>query len=103
MVIHQNHDYSHRSEIESVKKYEDQYNLAFLPKNEEYKYVLTYCNYLYINNSIVKSYHNFNFKKYYTQEINLYKFSYFKRFILKVDIFFRRLFYKDHETLGDKY
>lgn len=94
MVIHQNHDYSHKNSNEFIKTKEDHYNLNFLPPNEENTYTLVYCNYKYSNGSIKKTYHDHNLNAYYFLECKWKNPSLGKRLLLKAEILFVSLFRK---------
>jgi hypothetical protein len=99
MVIHQNHDYSHKNSNEIIKTKEDRYNLDFLPQNEEYEYTLVYCNYKYSNGSIKKTYHDHHLNAYYNLECKWQKQSLGKRLLLKAEILFVYLFRKLAQVL----
>jgi hypothetical protein len=54
LVLHQNHDYAHKSQNTIVKRTEDTTNLKFLSKNYLQPFTLRTCNYSFENNSVVK-------------------------------------------------
>lgn len=55
-VIHQNHDYLHKVNVEQLRKKDDEHNYQFLPENLKYKFTLIACNYYYSKNKVTKNY-----------------------------------------------
>jgi hypothetical protein len=92
LIIHQDHDYSHKNNNELIKIREDRHNLDFLPPNEEYEYTLVYCNYKYFDGMLKKTYHDNHLNTYYKLECKWKKPSIVKRILLKAEILFVDLF-----------
>ena len=75
MIVHQNHDYSHRKQnfVGYGQDEEAQINLKYLPEEEKYSYTLMACNYYYESGKLHLNFARGNLKKFIDYELSLMK------------------------------
>lgn len=73
MIVHQNHNYSHRKvKFDSYDRDEESFsNYKKLPKKEMYLYTLLACNYTFKNQKLKSNFARGNLKRFLTYEIRL--------------------------------
>lgn len=92
VVIHQNHDYSHKSENIKAREAEDQINRQFFKSGEWYIYTLYACNYCYVDGEIKKNYSRDNTKRFIKYENRLNGNQTFYMIRVKFEVMLIRLF-----------
>jgi hypothetical protein len=93
MVIHQNHDYAHKSIDLVIRKSEEDHNYQFFPSVEDaYASILEICSYFYCNKKINKNYHGNNFDKYYLHAMQFDGVDFFARLGIKLEVKFLRYY-----------
>lgn len=75
MIVHQNHDYSHRKvKFDSYEEDEESLsNYKKLPQKEMYLYTLPACNYMFKNQRLKRNFARGNLKRFFNYEIRLRK------------------------------
>lgn len=84
MVVHQNHDYSHRKvEVNSYEQDEEALsNYKNLPQREKYLYTLPACNYYYKNQKLKRNFARGDLKTFLNYEIRLRRNNPLVKFLL---------------------
>ncbi|PSB32750.1 hypothetical protein [Chlorogloea sp. CCALA 695] len=84
MIVHQNHNYSHRKvKFDSYDQDEESFsNYKKLPEKEMYLYTLPACNYTFKNQKLERNFARGNFKRFLTYEIRLRKSNPFIKILI---------------------
>jgi len=69
MVIHQNHDYTHKANDKKVRKSEDFHNYKFIPDKLRYKFSLIACNYYYDGQRLRKNFSRGDVDRYFKYKV----------------------------------
>jgi hypothetical protein len=94
MVIHQNHDYSHKPKDEKQKELDEKYNFQFFPSDENAQlYLLDFCSYFLKNKSLKKNYCEKDWDKYYLRSMKFDGVSFWDRLKIRLEV--RFLKYKE--------